>query len=210
MVSEVDRPRLLQGRSRAPGQSFLRRHSAAQRHRPAPSRPRAQRLVAGHNRPHAADAGLQHAVVAGDRPCRHRDAERRRERPRQGRQGPSHDGPRRVRQSRLGMARDLRQPNPEPAAPPRRVMRLEPRALHPRRGPVAGRDESLCRSLQQEAHLPRQAAHQLVPAMRDGAVRPRSRSQGRRAGQPLVHPLPVHRRHRRDHDRDDAAGDDAR
>ena len=40
-------------------------------------------------------------------------------------------GPRRVRQSRLGMARDLRQSNPESVAPARRVMRLEPRALHP-------------------------------------------------------------------------------
>ena len=39
--------------------------------------------------------------------------------------------------------------------------------------------ESLRRSVQQEAHLSRQAANQLVPAMRNGAVRSRSRSQGR-------------------------------
>ena len=179
MVSAVDRSRLLQGRSRARGQSLFGRDSAAERHRSAPSRPRAQRLAAGHHRARAPDAGLQHAVAARHRSRRNRDAKRGREGPREGGQGPSSARPRRIHRARLAMARDLRRSNPQPVAPAWRVMRLEPRALHAGRGPFARRDESLRRSLQPGPHLPRQTAHQLVPAMRDGAVRSRSRSQGR-------------------------------
>ena len=209
MVSEVDRPGLLQSRSRARGQSLLGRDSTAEYHGPAPSRPCAQRLAAGHHRARAPDAGLQHAVAARHRSRRNRDAKRGREGPCEGWQGPSSARPRCIRRSRLAMARDVRRSNHEPVAQAGRVMRLEPRALHAGPGSFARGDESLCRSLQQGSHLPRQTAHQLVPAMRNGAVRSRSRSQGR-SGQPLVHSLPARRRDGRDYNRNDAARDDAR
>ena len=115
--------------------------------------------------------GTDHAGIATQNVGRARTGE--------GGQEPPRPRPRRVRRSRLAMARDLRRPNPQPVAPARRVMRLEPRALHARRGPLARGDRKSSSMLYREgADLPRQAAHQLVSAMRDGALRPRSRSQG--------------------------------
>ena len=212
MVSALDRSRLLQGRSRSqPGDGVFHRHPAAQRHRPTASRARAQRHAAGHDRPHAPDAGLQHAVGARHRSRRHRHAER-------GREATSR---RRARIAiRLGREEFVERVWEWRETYGGRILhqlrRLGASCDWSRerftldRRTVARRRRSLRRCSISEGLIYRgPPADQLVSAMRDGAVRPRSRSQGR-AGQPLVHPISARRRLRLDQGRDHAARDDAR
>ena len=114
----------------------------------------------------------------------------------------------RLRRARVGMARNLRRPHPVPVAPARRFVRLEPRALHARPRAVARGGRGFRPALSRGSDLPRPPVDQLVSAMRNGALRPRGRSQGRRRPS-VLHPLSARRRHRLDHSRDDAARDDA-
>jgi valyl-tRNA synthetase len=77
---------------------LLHHDPAAERHRLPAHGPRVQQHAPGHPRPLAPDARLRHAVAAGHRPCRHRDADGRRA-PAHGEAGagPPRDGPRGVR-----------------------------------------------------------------------------------------------------------------
>ncbi len=60
----------------------------------------------------------------------------------------------------------------------RRLLRLEPRALHDGRGPVEGRREGVRGALRGGPHLQGQAPRQLGPEVPDGDLRPRGRAGG--------------------------------
>ena len=159
--------------------------------------------------PLAPDARLRHALAAGLRPRRHRDAERRREATRAGGDVAEGARPRRVRRARLAPPRGDGPHDHGPVPQPRRLARLQPRALHDGRRLRRGRDALLRPSLGARLDLPGRADRQLVPVPRDRDLRPRGRARrhGRHAH---LRPLPVRRRLRARHDRDRAAGDDAR
>ena len=63
-------------------------------------------------------------------------------------------------------------------------------------GAAARRAHDVQEAVRRRPDLSRRAPDQLVPALPHGAQRPRGRARGA-AGQPLVHPLPGRRRHRR-------------
>ena len=71
--------RLLQGRPRLGQAALCHGHPAAQRHRHAAHRPRADECCGGHDRALAPHERLQHALGARHRPRRHRDADGGRE-----------------------------------------------------------------------------------------------------------------------------------
>ena len=83
--------------------------------------PRAPAVARRHDRPHAADAGIQRALPARVRPCGHLDAERRREAPGQGGTDSPGSRTRGVRRARLGVAARVRRqdhvPVPRGSAP---------------------------------------------------------------------------------------------
>ena len=168
--------------------------AAAERHRQPAHGPRLQPHADGHPRPLAPDARLRRALAARPRPCRHRHADGRRARAgARPATRPPRDGPRGLRRQGLGVEGALRRHHPRAVAPPRRQLRPVAERLHhvgrpgapargqlPRRGP-----QDLRRVLRPRADLPRQAARQLGPALRDGDLRPRGRA-GRGQGPPLA------------------------
>ena len=86
--------------------------------------------------------GPRRAVAARHRPCRHRDRDRRRQPARRAADQQARSRPRQVHRAGLGMEGGIGRHDHPPAAPARRVARLEPRALHdgsrPRRRRCAG------------------------------------------------------------------------
>ena len=152
---------------------------------------------------------LRHALAAGLRPRRHRDPERRREAAREGGDVAEGARPRGVRRARLAPPRGDRPHDHGPVPQPRRLARLQPRALHDGRRLRRGGDALLRPPLGPRLDLPGRADRQLVPVPRDGDLRPRGRARrhGRHAH---VRALPVRRRLGSDHDRDRAPGDDPR
>jgi valyl-tRNA synthetase len=80
---------------------------------------------------------------------------------------PPRHGPRGLRRQGLGVEGQVGRRDRQPAAPPGRLLRLEPRALHPGRGPVGAVRKVFVDPLQGEADLPRQAAGELGPALPD-------------------------------------------
>ena len=202
-------------RSRATRRAtLLHGHPAAQRHRLAAHRPCAEQHAAGRARPLPPHEGRRGPVAAGHRPRRHRHPDgggapaRRR-----GQHLPPRHGPRRVRRAGLEVEGAVRRDHHRPAPPARRLVRLEPRALHPGRGPVGGGAQGVRRAVQQRADLSRQAAGELGPALPDRHQRPGGRDP-RRTGQDVAFRLSAggraHRRRRRDRHRHHPAGDHAR
>ena len=201
--------RALQRRARSDADAVRRLPPAAQRDRPPAHRPRAQPLRRRLAHPLEADAGLQHALPARLRPCRHLDPERGRAcADRRGHVAPG-DRPRRVRGARLGLAARVRRQDPRRLPPHRRVARLPPLAVHDGRRLHPRGDAVLRAPLPARLDLPREPHHQLVPVPRDVALRPRARARGRRR-HALDDPLSAGGRRRLHPDRDRASRDDPR
>ena len=141
---------------------------------------RADLHAAGHPHPLSAHARPRRAVAA-----RHRS--RRASRPRSSsppaRRGGRIDkrdlGRERVHRARLGMEGAVGRHDHPPAAPPRRLARLDARALHDGRGPLRRGAQGVRRALPRRADLPRQAAGQLGPGDAHGDLRPRGREAAR-------------------------------
>ncbi len=199
----------LQRRARPLAPAVRRRAPAAQRDRRAAHRACAAARDRRHRDPHEEDAGLQHALPAGLRPRRYRDAERRRECAAQRRDLAPGDRPRGVRGARVGVAARVRRQDPEPVPPHGRIARLPADAIHDGRRLHPRGDAVLRPSLPPRLDLPRQPDHQLVPAPRDVPVGSRAGAPGRGRH---AHDDPVSARGRRrvHRDRDCAAGDDSR
>ena len=212
-----ERKRRLRADAR-PGQALvLHPAAAAQRDRhaahgarvPAHDHGRADALP-----PHAR---RQHAVGAGHRPRRHRDADRRRAPAAGRRPEPPRPRPQELRRRRSGTGRKQRLDHHAADAPHGRLGRLEARVLHDGRAALGRRHRHLRLALRRGPDLPRQAAGQLGPGAALGGLRPRGRERGARRHH-VAHPLPVQRRPAARRDgadarhahRDDAARDDAR
>ena len=180
--------------------------AAPQRHRRAAHRSRPQPDPAGHRLPLETDDRPRRAVAAGHRPCGHRDPERRREAPRRRGDRPARARPGGVPGTGVGVEPAEPRHHHESDAHPRVVGRLEPRALHPRRRPVAGGPAGVRDPLSRGADLSRQVHRELVHPVPDRAVRSRGRARG--AGGPaLSRALPGGRRRRRGYGRHHPAGD---
>ena len=166
--------------------------------------------VRGRAHPPQADAGLQHALDARHRSRRHRDAGRRRAPAQGARASRAHDLGREAFVERVWKwkaregGRILEQLRVHG-----RLVRLVARALHDGRGPLARRARGVRAPLRGGAHLPRDAAHQLVRRVPDGAERPRGRERGERTASSSSSRTPS-RAAARARGRDDAPRDDAR
>jgi len=185
--------RRLLARPRAGGRparpDLLHRHPAAQHHRLAARRPCAEQHAAGRADPLRADARQGGAVDARNRPRRHRhpDGGRASAR-RRGQHVPPRAWPRGLRRADLALEGRIRGRDRRPAAPPGRLLRLEPRALHPGRGPLGRRAQGVCQPLQAGADLPRHPPGQLAPGAADRDQRPRGREH-RGQGPHVAFPL---------------------
>ena len=168
---------------------FFHCHPAAQRDRVAAHRP--------HARPHGdryldaleADARLQHAVPAGDRPRGNFDTARGGAPACRARHQLPRSGPRSVREEGMGMEGGIRRNDHAANAAARRKLRLDARAVHAVAGVVARGHRSLRATLRRRPDLSRPLHRELVPAMPHRDQRSRNRSR-RAAGPPLAHPLP--------------------
>ena len=162
---------------RKDGAALLHRHPAAQRDGLAAHGACAEQHAAGRALPLRAHARQGRALAAGHRSRRHRDADGGRA-PADGAAGaePARAGAREVRREGVGVEGGERLGDPQPVEAPRRLVRLEPRALHHGRGSVEGRAQGVRRSLQRQAHLQGQAARQLGPEVPDRDLRPRGRA----------------------------------
>jgi hypothetical protein len=109
--------------------------------------------------------GMDHAGIATQMVVERQLAE-------QGGQYPSRDGARSLPGEGLGVEGQVRRDHQQPAAPPGRLLRLEPRALHPRRGPVRSRPQGVRPAAPRGPDLSRQAAGELGPAVPDRHLRP--------------------------------------
>ncbi len=81
-------------------------------------------------------------------------------------------GPRGLSRTALGVEGSLRWLHHQAAAPPRRLLRLEPRALHPGRGAERGGAGGLRAAVRQGTDLPRRLPGQLVAQPADRCERP--------------------------------------
>ena len=88
---------------------------------------------------------------------------------------PAGDGPRGVPRARLGVEGRIGRGDRPAAQAARRLLRLEPRALHSRRRAVARGRQGLRPALSRGAHLQGQATGQLGPEVPDGDLGPGSR-----------------------------------
>ena len=85
-------------------------------------------------------------------------------------------GPQGLRGARLGVEGGIGRRDRRPAQAPRRLLRLEPRAVHARRGPLARGRQGFRPALSRAAHLQGQAARQLGPQVPDRDLGPRGRA----------------------------------
>ena len=159
--------------------AVLHRHPAAQRHRLAAHGPRLHQHAPGRPDPLQADGRLRHALAAGHRPRRHRHPGGGGAPARQPRARPSEDLGREAFVERVWEWKEesggtiIR-----PAQAPGRLVRLDARALHDGRGPLARGARGLRAALRRGADLPRRLHRQLVPALPDRALGPRGRARG--------------------------------
>ena len=168
----------------------LLRHAAAQRHGPAPHRPRPRHDVAGRGGAPQAPARLRRAVAARHRSRQHRHPFRRRAGTRQDRRDAVHPRPRDLPPPRRGLARPDGRRHPGAAPPPRLHAGLVARALHARSRHQPGRRARLRVDAPRGADPPRHAAGQLGPEVPHRRLGPRGRD-ARRGRSPLAHPLPA-------------------
>ncbi len=186
---------------------------AAERHRPAAHGSRVQPDDHGRADALSPDARAEHALAAGHRPRRDRDADRRRAPAR----GPGNVAraarAREVRRAGLGVEGAVGLDDHRADAPARRLLRLAARVLHDGPEALARRHRDLRAALRGGSHLPRQAAGELGPGAAHRRLRPRG---GERGGgrQPLAHHVSLRggadRRLARAHGRDDPSRDHAR
>ena len=169
-------------------QGLLHRHSAAECDRLDPHRAHARAHPDRHAHALAPHARLPHALAAGHGPCGNRHAGGRRARTGQGRPEARRDRPRGVRAARLGVEGALRRQHQAADDPPGRLVRLVARTIHAGSAAVPRGARSFPAPLPRGADLSRPLHRQLVPALHDGAERPRSGAQGARRP-PLAHPL---------------------
>ena len=144
-----------------------------------------------------------------DRPRFDRDPERRGAPARGAGDRPASDRPREVSRSGPspgGRGRPLRIRS---CSAPGRRLRLDARALHDGRGPLAGGPRGLRPPPRGRPDLPGPTPHQLVLPLRDGALRHRGRARGGR-GPAVAPPLSARGRLGRARRRDHASRDDAR
>ena len=170
LVSALDRPRLFQGRSGSAAARILDRNSAAQRHRPIASRSCPERHPARRDRPHAPDAGLttRYGFPAPTMRASPRKTWSNANSPKRAR--PVTTWAAKRSSSAYGNGSETYGgTDPQSVAAARRLMRLEPRALHARPRPLARGDRSLRHALPRRPDLSRLSPDQLVSAMRDGA-----------------------------------------
>ena len=163
--------------------TLLHGHPAAERHRQPAHGPRAQQHLAGHSLPLPADERIRRALAAGHGSRRHCDPDGGRAPARRGAGArPARHGPRGVSRAGLAVEGGVGRGDRRAAQAPGRVLRLEPRAVHPRRGPVARGRQGVRPTLSRRARLQGQAPRQLGPEVPDRDLRPRSfagRVQGR-------------------------------
>ncbi len=131
-----ERDRRVQGgpaRSRG-RRAVLHGHPAAQRDRQPAHGACPQQHAAGHSRPLSADERPRRSLAAGNRPCRDRDPDGGRAEARgSAGAGPADDRPRGVPQEGMGMEGRVGRSHRPAAQAARRLLRLEPGALHSRR-----------------------------------------------------------------------------
>ena len=169
----------LPGRSRRPGGSatVLRRHSAAERHRQSAYGPRAQQHAPGYSMPLLAHERPRRAVAAGRGPCRHRHANGGRTHAHGAAgAGPARLGTQGVRRTRLGVEGRIGRRDRGSAQAPRRLLRLEPRAVYARRRPVPRGRQGVRSALSRGARLQGQAPRQLGSQVPDRDLGPRGRA----------------------------------
>ena len=140
-------------------------HAATERDRFAPHGARAEVHARGLAHSVPPHARLQHALAAGDGPRRDRDADGgRAAAPTRGHDA-SRARARGVREARVAMEGRERRAHRRAAARPRRFSRLEALEVHDGRGHEPRRERSVRAPLRAGAHVPRDAAHQLVPGV---------------------------------------------
>ena len=163
-----------------PGRRDVRGHAPAAEHlRLADARPCAPALARRHARPLAPDARLQHALPARLRPCGDVHLGRGREGAGEGGEDPEGSRARGIRRVRRGLARALRRHDHDPVPPAGCVARLRAHQVHHGSRLLPRRHALVRPALRQGLDLPRQPDRQLVPALRDGTVRPRARPRQR-------------------------------
>ncbi len=175
---------------------FLHPAAAAECHRHAAHGPRLQPGDHGFADALPPHARRQHAVAAGHRPRRHRDADRGGTPARRPGHLAPRPGPREVPGEGLGMEEVLGRHHYAPDAPPGHLARLVARALHDGCRAVEDRHRNFRPPAQGRPDLSRQAPGELGPEAAHGRVRPRS---GERRGRRLAvaHPLSAGRRQRK-------------
>ncbi len=104
-------------------------------------------------------------------------------------------GSRGLPRPRLEVGRGVERDDQKPAPPPRRLVRLEPRAIHARSRPHRRRARRIRPPLRGRSALPGRPPHQLVPALPDRALRPRGGPRGTRRRVRLHQVRPAHARH---------------
>ena len=124
-------------------------------------------------------------------------------------QEPPRHRPRGVRRARLGVAGAHRRPDPRAAQAARLLARLGADHLHDGSAVLGGGPRGVRAPARGGPDLPRAAAHQLVPVVPDGALRPGGRLRRGDAGRAVRVRLSAGRRLGRGGGRDDAPRDDA-
>ncbi len=189
-----------------PGDAYVIARAAAERDGRAAHGARAQRLDPGRAHSLAPHARLQHALAAGLRPRRHRDAGSGREGAAQAGHLAARDRPRSLRRARVGVAARVRRRDHGAVQAPRLLARLRARALHDGRRLYPRRDALLRASVRARLAVPRQPHRQLVQRLPHLDLGPRGRAhRGRRRAH--LRPLSACRRQRRHHGRHRAACD---
>ena len=175
MVSDLGEERILPRRT-GQGQALFGRHSAAERDWHPAHGPRPQPDHTGRAGALAPHERLQHPLAAGHGPCRHRDAERGREGPAQGRQTPPGPRARGFCGQGVGMEEAVRRDDRPPAAHAGQLHGLAARTLHVRRGLLQGRRQGVHAALRRRSHIQGQLYRQLVSALRHRPRQRRSRT----------------------------------
>ena len=203
--------RLFSLRGRQRQAAVLDGASAAQRHRLAAPRARADRHHRGRARALQAHERVQRLLDARNRSRGHRHADGGRARAaEEGGEVAPRSRSRGIPAARVGVEGGVGEPHRAAAPRAGGFARLGPRAVHHGRALLAGGAGGLRPPLRGAPALPRGAADQLVRQGRHRAQRSGSRSRGGREERAVQVRLSARRRVRRDRRRHHPSGDDAR